>query len=43
MQSNLDLLHTILVGSGEINMPQCEKTAAASLAGKIKSCCTDCS
>lgn len=36
MQSNIDLVHAILVGSGEINMPHCEKTAAASLAGNIK-------
>lgn len=43
MQSNIDLLHTIFVGSGEINTPQCQKTAAACLAGKIKGCCTDCS
>lgn len=38
-----DLLHTILVGSGEINVLQCEKTAAASVAGKMKRCCADCS
>lgn len=43
MQSNIDLLHTNFVGIGEINMPQSEKTAAASLAGKIKGYCTDCS
>ena len=36
MQSNIDWLHTISVGSGEINTPECEKTAAASLAGRKK-------
>lgn len=38
-----DLVHTSLVGSGEINVLQSEKTAAASVAGKMKSCCADCS